>query len=165
MTLFPRSTRKMKLLLSLVFLIGCTSTTEQPKLVESADPQEKIFREPYDDIWRAVQLAMATYPIKVNNQDAGVLETESIRGDSAWVSPGQRRPPAGGFRYKIVVRVVRGRTDRNAPAGRVTILKSGEIQRDFFSAFEKLPSDGLEELSIMYRIERELAIDKSLRRQ
>ncbi len=152
------------LLLSVLALAGCATTGESTeKVVESADPQEKIFREPFDDIWRAVQLAMATYPIKVNNQDAGVLETESIRGDSAWVSPGQRRPPAGGYRYKVIVRVVRGRTDRNATAGRVTILKSGEIQRDFFSAFEKLPSDGLEELAIMYRIERELSIDKALR--
>ncbi len=141
---------------------GCSTSSEAP-IVESADPQEKIFRAPYDDIWRAVQLAMATYPIKVNNQDAGVLETESIRGDSAWVSPGQKHPPAGGYRYKIIVRVVKGKTEKNLNAGRVTILKSGEIQRDFFSSFEKLPSDGLEELAVMYRIERELSIDKALK--
>lgn len=150
----------------LVFAFGilaaCSSTTENEP-TESVEPQEKIFRESFDDIWRAVQLAMATYPIKVNNQEAGVMETESIRGDNAWVSPGQKRQQSGGFRYKIIIRVVRGRTEKNAPAGRVTILKSGEIQRDFFSAYEKLPTDGLEELAIMYRIERELSIDKAMK--
>lgn len=159
----------MKSLLALlslsIALSGCATTggTDSKRVVDSAEPQEKVFKESFDDIWRAVQLAMANYPIKVNNQDSGVLETESIRGDSAWVSPGQRRPPAGGFRYRVVIRVVRGRTEKNAPAGKVTILKLGEIQRDFFSAYDKLPSDGLEELAIMYRIERELAIDKAMR--
>ncbi|HEX4922479.1 MAG TPA: hypothetical protein VFV50_00265 [Bdellovibrionales bacterium] len=147
-------------------LMGCAtgdSAGNGKRVVDSAEPQEKIFKESFDDIWRAVQLAMANYPIKVNNQDSGVLETEAIRGDSAWVTPGQRRPPAGGFRYRVVIRVVRGRTEKNVSAGKVTILKLGEIQRDFFSAYEKLPSDGMEELAIMYRIERELAIDKAMR--
>jgi hypothetical protein len=149
--------------LSLTLLTACAST-QAPGVVESAEPQEKIFKDGYDDVWRALQLAMATYPIKVNNQDSGVLETEPIRGDAAWVSPGQKNGPIGGFRYRIIVRVVRGRTENNRSAVKVTILKQGEIQRDFFSSYEKLPSDGLEELSIMYRIERELNIERMIRR-
>jgi hypothetical protein len=147
----------------IILLAACATTPNNDSVVESAEPQEKIFKESFDDIWRAVQLAMANYPIKVNNQDAGFIETESIRADNAWVSPGHKKQVAGGFRYRLIVRVVRGRTERQSAAGKVTILKQGEIQRDFFSPYEKLPSDGLEELAIMYRIERELSIDKALK--
>jgi hypothetical protein len=154
------------LTLGFLFLLSaCASqdlTTAKP--TESAEPQEKVFPESYDDVWRSVQLAMANYPIKVNNQDAGILETEAIKGDAAWNSPGQKRMTSGGSRYRIIVRVVKGRTEKNQPAGKVIILKLGEIQRDFFSPYEKLPSDGLEELAIMYRIERELQIEKALRK-
>ena len=158
---------QLRLIIIAVFtslVVACSSSSERnDKIVDSAEPQEKIFAETYDDTWRAVQLALATYPIKVNNQDAGVLETEAIRGDAAWVSPGQKKAPTGGFRYRIIVRVVRGKTEKGKPAAKVTVLKLGEIQRDFFSAYEKLPSDGMEELALMYRIERELAIEKELR--
>jgi hypothetical protein len=149
----------------LCFLTACSTPSTTPNsLKESAEPQERILGESYDDVWRAVQLAMGNYPIKVNNQDAGVLETEVIRGDSAWVSPGQKRPQTGGFRYRIIVRVIKGRTERNMPAAQVTILKMAELQRDFFSAYERIPSDGLEELALMYRIEREISIEKALRK-
>ena len=36
-----------------------------------------------------------------------------------------------------------------------------ELQKDFFSGAEKTASDGLEELAIMYRVERELLIEQA----
>jgi hypothetical protein len=46
----------------------------------------------------------------------------------------------------------------------VNIAKLIERKRDFFSDPEILPSDGIEEKVIFYRMERELIIDEALKK-
>ena len=46
---------------------------------------------------------------------------------------------------------------------RVTIEKKIEVFKDFVSNTEFIPSDGLEEQSLFYRIEREIIVDKALK--
>jgi hypothetical protein len=134
-----------------------------PKPKKSPPPQRMVFTYKYDRVWRAAQLALAKYPIRVNDMDSGVLETDYIRGEMAWVSPPKTRKPPGGYRYKISVRMVKGWHKKTmAPIVKVTVLKQAEYQKNFFSAFEKTLSDGLEEKSLLYRMGRELKIEKAL---
>ncbi|MGE3974704.1 MAG: hypothetical protein AB7F59_09280 [Bdellovibrionales bacterium] len=127
---------------------------------DSAEPEQQTFSEGYESVWRAVQLAVAEYPIKISNQDSGILETEFIKGDQGWKKPGQARPPSGGRRYKINIRVFKAQGQEET---RVVVAKYADVKKNFFSEVKTLPSDGLEELSIMYRIERELNIEKARR--
>jgi hypothetical protein len=46
----------------------------------------------------------------------------------------------------------------------VTIRKEIVLNRDFFAQPESKPSDGMEEDIILYRVARELSIDKALKR-
>jgi hypothetical protein len=48
------------------------------------------------------------------------------------------------------------------PAIKVTVLKSGEVQPDFFSGFQQIGSNGLEEEILLYRVGRYLEIEKTL---
>ena len=47
-------------------------------------------------------------------------------------------------------------------ATKVTIVKETQLQVDFFSDPRSLPSDGLEEKSILYRIGREIQVERAL---
>lgn len=155
-----------KLLSASLLVCSCASWTTPPKKDFSAPPLEKVFNESFDTVWRATQFAASKYAMKISDIDSGVYETQPIRSDKAWVSPnaGADEHPSAGQRYKISIKILKGKDANNEPATRVTILKRAEVQRDFFSDFEKLPSDGLEEKSLMYRIEREIQIEKSLKK-
>jgi hypothetical protein len=142
--------------------MGCTSLTAPPSNETSAAPVEKVFQENLDTVWKSVQFAMSKYAVKINDIESGIFETQFVRGEKAWISPNQDEKTSGGQRYKISIRALKGKLADGTPSTKVVILKRAEIQRDFFSEFEKLPSDGQEELAIMYRIERELAIAKAL---
>lgn len=125
-------------------------------------PRENVFFAAYEEVWRASQLALQNYPMRVNNMDLGVLETDIIKGFSAWTpphDPEQRR--STGLSYKLSVRVIRGNVD-GKEAHKVTIKKDIQVQRDFFSNPEPRPSDGLEESVILYRIGREILIERAL---
>ena len=66
------------LALSLILTSGCGfMQTQSPK--EPLGPKEKVYFGKYDRVWRATQLALASYPIKVNNMDLGIIETDIIK--------------------------------------------------------------------------------------
>jgi hypothetical protein len=149
------------LLSSLVFLQGCslfekTSTSKNAVLFK-----QKVFYSEYEKVWRASQLALTSYPIAVNNIDTGVLETEIIKGYEVWIPPHQKSSPSAGQRYKLVLNIQKGKTD-SLDSVRVTISKKIQIQTDFFSDPKPLDSDGLEETVVLYRIDRELSIERGL---
>jgi hypothetical protein len=148
------------LIFFLLCLSACASTsgTRSERDIEGADPEEQTFSEGFDSVWRAVQLAMAEYPIKVSNQDSGIIETDYIKQDQGWQKPGQSRLPPGGRRYKLNVRVFKGKDSVDT---RIVIAKNADMKKNFFAETKSIPSDGLEELSIMYRVERELKIEKA----
>lgn len=156
-----RLTSSLILLFSLVS--GCGSLfADNREPPATFGPREQIYFASFDQVWRATQLALQKYPIRVNNMDLGVLETDNIKGYKVWMPP-HRKSASGGLSYKLNVRVVKGVVDGRSSV-RVTVMKDTEMKKDFFASSKKLPSDGLEERSILYRIKRELLIDKALQK-
>ena len=49
-------------------------------------------------------------------------------------------------------------------AVKVTVAKDVELKTDFFSDPKRLESDGLEEKVILYRIEKEISVERALQR-
>ena len=157
-----------RLLLPVFFILSTASCTlfdkpEDPKeQVLKKSIKQKIFYSSYENVWRALHQVIR-YPIAAENQDTGVIETEYIKSVDGFITPDMTKAPSPGLRYKLVFTVARGKLN-NRDATRVTMDKRIEILRDFFSEPELVPSDGLEEKVIFYRIERELSISDSIRR-
>ncbi len=154
------------LLLISIWFLGTSCVSEVPKVgkkpVDAHFSKQKIFFGTYDSIWRAAQLALK-YPIALNNMDQGILETDFIKADDGFFSPTNEIIPSSGIRYKITLTISKGKVEGKASV-RVNIAKLIERKRDFFSDPEILPSDGIEEKVIFYRMERELIIDEALKK-
>lgn len=149
----------------LIFSSGCSLFDRQPdpsRSLNKAASRQRVFFANYDLVWRAAH-AVVRYPLSVDNQDTGVIETEYIKGVDGWVPPETSISPSSGIRYRITLLFAKGKTD-GREATRVTIDKHVEILRDFFSQPETIESDGLEEKIIFYRIERELIINEALKK-
>lgn len=147
-------------------LTNCVLFEGKPILRVPGLPSEKVYSGSFDDVWRATQLALqspTSYPLRLNNSETGVIETEFIKGSLIWQAPNSESSPGGGYAYKIVARVIKGSLSGKT-AYKVTLQKTIQVQRDFFSEPETLPSDGLEEKVILYRIERELQLDRAIKR-
>lgn len=156
---------KIIFLVLLVPLAGCSLFDKPPDPeagLRQAASKQRVFFADYDLVWRAAH-AVIKYPLAVDNQDTGVLETEYIKGVDGWLPPETKKAPSSGIRYKLTLLFAKGKTD-GRDATRVTIDKKVEILRDFFSEPEQIESDGLEEKIIFYRMERELVIGEALRK-
>ncbi len=106
---------------------------------------------------------MIRYPQKVDNTEAGIFETDYIKGEARFKPPHKTTVYSPGYRYRILVRLVRGRTE-DRPAIKVQLTKKPEVVRDFFSDAAPATSDGLEEQVILYRIGRELQLARAIAR-
>lgn len=159
--------RVTSLICSCLLFVSCVTSEEQ---VQDSDPDHpkgllrKVFTAPFDRVWRAVQLAMIDYPQFLNSPDEGLLETETIMGDTVWVAPHKTKKSLSGVRYRIYVHVTKGNLHGQV-ATKVAVRKEEELHTDFFAEPRAMQSDGLEELAILYRIERELKIDEELQKQ
>ena len=148
----------LTLAITSILLSSCASQhIEQPEVVR---PYEKVYNASFEKVWRAAQIVISRYPIKVNDMDFGVLETATLHGVDAWKPPHVRALPDG-LRYHLKLRVLKGNLPKNE-ATKVIVFKQIEMVKDFFSAAERKDTDGLEESVILYRIYREVAVQHLL---
>lgn len=155
----------MRFILTLFLGAALTGCSSSEKKVEAGvpTPAEDVFYAEPEAVDRAISQVMVKYPQKIANLEAGVLETDYIKGDARFQPPHKKVTFGSGYRYRILIRTVKGKTNGKS-AIKVQVLKKVEQHRDFFADPENLKSDLLEEKAILYRIGRELKIDKALNR-
>lgn len=142
-------------------LSGCVSATQRLEAREGDAPYSRVFYANYEDVEIALKQSMIRYPQKVDNTEAGIFETDYIKGEARFKAPHKQGAFSPGYRYRLLVRLVRGRTE-DRPAIKVQITKKPEVVRDFFSDAESAKSDGFEEQVILYRIGRELQLARAI---
>ena len=154
---------KITLIFIMVSALGCNSATVEPERIDIKNPGPKTqsYSASYNSVWKSCLIVLGKYPLKSYDEEAGVIETDFIKGEDVFIAPHRKKYVVGGFRYKLNLRIIKGRAN-NKSVTKVIILKTPELQKDFFSDSEKLQSDGLEEMSILYRVERELALEQAL---
>lgn len=147
-------------------LSGCGSQVLQSETTDAIierSSQQKIYFAPYDEVWKAAHSALK-YTIAAENQDFGVIETDYIKAVDGWLPPFRTKPQFPSSRYKLVLSFARGKKGEAQESVRLTIEKKIEVFKDFISEVKSVPSDGFEEKTIFYRIERELIIAKALKK-
>ncbi len=146
-------------------LSGCSLFEKQhdsvDKIIEKAS-QQRIFYASYDVVWKAAHTVIK-YTIASENQDFGVIETDFVKAVDGWLPPNRTKPEFKSARYKLTFTFAKGKTD-GRESTRVTIEKKIEVFKDFISETRIIQSDGLEELSLFYRIEREIIIAQALKK-
>jgi hypothetical protein len=148
-------------LVFLFVLTGCALFEERTGPPIFYGPREQVFYANFEEVWRSVNLVLQPYPLRVSNMDQGMLETDEIRGYRVWGPPHKSDVAASGETYRLTIRVIKGAL-ANRAATKVTIVKDSQLRRDFFSDPKSMPSDGLEEKSLLYRIGREVQIERAL---
>jgi hypothetical protein len=149
-------------LLLVTLLGGCTTASEKLEAKEKrGGPYSRVFFAKYEEIENAVKQAMIKYPQRIDNTEAGIFETDYVKGDARFKPPHKDVKLDNGYRYRILIRLVKGKAEGKNSV-KVQVVKRIELVRDFFSEPELLASDGFEEEVILYRIFRELTLAKAV---
>jgi hypothetical protein len=149
-------------------MMSCASIPDLTSRHESAQKlfkkttNQKVFFYPFDNVWKATLLTIK-YPLTNSNIDTGMIETEFVKGLEGWQPPINKETPSSGLQYKLHLSLVKGMINGKETV-KVTLTKKIEVKRDFFSEPKAVETDGLEEMVIFYRIERELVIEEAIKK-
>lgn len=134
-------------------------------MTEELEIPTRVFRADYAQAWQAALSVLKTYDLELQNQEAGVIKT-------AWIDNTLELNFADSFgssdtvksaRFKVIVNVIKGfRGSREVT--KVTIYKRQMVNHDFLTGWKIVPSDQILEETLLYRIERTLAIDNKLKK-
>lgn len=121
------------------------------------EERTQILPYKYDEVWRGVLIALAKYPLKKNNQEIGLIETDLIKSDQLWSVPFKKTDLH--LRYKLIFRLFNGNSGTKN-ATKITVTKEAFLKNDFLGDNKKVESDGFEEMALIYRANREIKINK-----
>ena len=157
--------KNLFLILNVIILTGCglfEKRADSPDQIIEKASNQKIFFAPYDQVWKAAHTTLK-YTIASENQDYGVIETDYVKAVDGWIPPYKNKPDLPGSRYKLIFTFAKGQTS-GRESTRVTLEKKVEVFKNVIADTQSVPSDGLEEKVIFYRMEREIIIAQALKR-
>ena len=143
----------------LVGIGGLTACVTVKPAVDKIGPVVRVFEADYQKVWRATMLALEDYPIEEENNEKGYLKTELIQENTLWKPPFVVKTTEG--KYRLIIKITKGQLEESSVV-QVRIWKQIMVQKGFIADLERVPSSGLEEKAILYRIFREVKIEKGI---
>ena len=150
----------------ILFILGsCASYEKFRQITEEMEVPSLVFNSDFNQTWQAVITTMRKYDIAHQNQEGGFIKTrwmdntlEVNFADSFGASDTVKAA-----KYKIIVNVVKGyRSSREVT--KVSIYKRQLIEKDFLQGWKEITTDGIFEKTLLYRIQRLIAIDRELKK-
>lgn len=155
---------RLFLLLILLSINSCASYQQFQYLAEEYEIPSQVFDADYTQTWQAVLQVMRSYNLSLQNQEAGVIKTrwtdntlELNFADSFGTGDAVRAA-----KFMLIVNVVKGFRG-NREVCRVTVFKRQMVEQDFLQGFKVIPSDGILEQTILYRVGRNIQIENQLK--
>lgn len=149
----------------LVVFVSCSSYEQFKYITEEFEIPNKVFRFDYNQTWLAVLQVMKKYNLELTNQEAGIIKTrwEDNTLEVNFADSFGSSDSVKAARFKLIVNVVKGFRS-NKEVTKVTVYRRQMIEQDFLQGWKVIPTDGILEKTILYRIERNLKIADKLKK-
>lgn len=155
---------KLRAVIFTLFLAGCSSYEQFEYLTKEVEIPNKVFKSTYAETWAAVVSTVNKYDLELQNQESGSIKTKWIDNtlklnfsDSFGSSDAVKAA-----KFKVIINVIKG-FQNSREVTKVTIYKRQLINQDFLQGWKVIPSDQIQENTLLYRIERTLSIDKKIK--
>ncbi|MEE2670780.1 MAG: hypothetical protein VYA54_03675 [Bdellovibrionota bacterium] len=144
----------LKLLISLsLFLSSCASYEKYRQITEELDIPSQVYKADFNQTWQAVLQVMKRFDVSYNNQEAGKIKTRWMDNtlqvnftDSFGSSDAIKAAE-----FKLLINVSEG-FSYGRKVSKVTIFKRQRVERDFLQGWQEIPTDGIQEKTLLYRI-------------
>ncbi|MAZ47616.1 MAG: hypothetical protein CME65_03585 [Halobacteriovoraceae bacterium] len=155
----------LKILLILSFLFtSCASYERYRQITEELDIPSKVYKADFNQTWQAVLQIMKRFDVSYNNQEAGKIKTRWMDNtlqvnftDSFGSSDAVKAAE-----FKLLINVAEG-FSYGRKVTKVTVFKRQRIERDFLQGWKEIPTDGIQEKTLLYRIGVIIDNDNKLR--
>lgn len=156
---------KAALISTLLVITSCASYKQFQYIAEEFEIPSQVFKTEYSQTWQGVLQVMKKYDLEMQSQEAGVIKTRWIDNtlELNFADSFGSSDAVKSSKFKLVINVVKGfRGGREV--SKVTVFRRQMIEQDFLQGWKVIPSDGILEKAILYRVNRVLSIDQKLKK-
>lgn len=154
---------KTFLLLLLIFS-SCSSYEKYRQITEELEIPAQVFKADFNQTWQAVLQVMQRFDVAFQNQEAGKIKTRwmdnTLEVNFADSFGSNDKVKAAEFR--LLVNVSEGYS-YGRKVTKVTIYKRQRVENDFLQGWKQVPSDNIQEKTLLYRIGVWIDMDNKLR--
>jgi hypothetical protein len=150
--------------ISILLFPGCASYEKFRQVTEELEIPSRVFKADFNQAWTAVIAVMRRFDISAQNQEAGFIKTRWMDNtlEVNFTDAFGSNEAVKAAKFKIVINVVKGfRSSREV--SKITIYKRQLVEQDYLQGWKEVPTDGIMEKTLLYRIERLIAIDNKLK--
>lgn len=149
----------------ILFFNGCSSYKQFQYVTEDFEIPSKVFKADYNQSWQAVLQVVKRYDLALKNQEAGIIKTRWIDNTMAlnFADSFGGKDSVKAARFKLIINVVKGFRS-GQEVSKITVYKRQMVEQDFLQGWKVIPTDGILEETILYRIGRSLSIDQQLKK-
>lgn len=151
-------------ILAIIFLIASCSSYENFKNIsEELDIPTQVYPGDYNKVWKEVLKVTSAYEKETYNQDSGIIKTrwKDNTLELNFADSFGSNDSVKAAQFKLVINVVKGFRGAKEVT-KVSVFKRQRVEQDFLQGWKVIRSDGILERTILYRIERSLAIETKL---
>ena len=155
----------IKYIIITALLSQCGSYEKFRYLTEDYEVPKKVFKSSYDQTWLAILQVVKKYDLQLQDQDSGVIKTKwtdntlQLNFSDSFGSSDSIKAA----RFKLIINIVKGFRGKRE-VSKVTIYKRQMVEQDFLQGSKVVPSDGILEKTLLYRIGRSLSITGKLQK-
>jgi hypothetical protein len=142
---------------------SCSSYENFKNVTEDLEIPSQVYKADYNKVWAEVMKITNKYAREVYNQDAGIIKTRWIDNtlELNFSDSFGSNDSVKTAHFKLIINVVKGYRG-NREVSKVTVFKRQQVQQDYLDGWKTVRTDGILEKSILYRLERSLAIEAKL---
>ena len=152
------------MLLSIFFMSSCASYERYRQISEELEIPAEVFNADFNQTWQAVLQVMSRFDVAYHNQEAGKAKTRWMDNTLQvnFTDSFGSNDKVKAAEFKILINVSKG-FSYGRKVTKVTIYKRQRIESDFLQGWKEVPTDGIQEKTLLYRIGRSIENDNKLK--
>lgn len=146
--------QKTVLSISLFFVIfSCTSYEKYRQITEELEIPAEIYKADFNQTWQAVLQIMKRFDVAFQNQEAGKIKTRWMDNtlEINFTDSFGSSDKVKAAEFKLLINVSEG-FSYGRKVTKVTIFRRQRVERDFLQGWKEIPTDGIQEKTLLYRI-------------
>ncbi len=145
---------------------SCSSYDKFKREADEFEIPTAIINADVNRTWAAVVSTMKRYEIEQQNMDSGVIRTKWIDNTLSlnFTDSFGTTDKIKSARFKMLISVASASTNKKKPQTKISIYKRQLVENDVFQGWKEVETDYITEKTLLYRIERIVAMDEVIER-
>ena len=145
--------KKIINLIPLLFIFSCSSYEKYRKISEELEIPAKVFKADFNQSWQAVIQVMKRFDVAFQNQEAGKIKSRWMDNTLQvnFTDSFGSNDKVKAAEFKLLINVAEG-FSYGRKVTKITIYKRQRVENDFLQGWKEVPTDGIQEKTLLYRI-------------